>query len=281
MPELGAIGHYHPQVVHFVVALAIVGVLLRLVSLTGRLAFAGPAAATLILLSAAASVVAVASGDQAHGPAERVPGARNAVVEHEEWGERARNALIAVGVLELAALALARRGKARMVHIASGVVGLVALFVVYEAAEHGGELVYAYAGGVGVQRKEPADVGRLLLAGLYHQAELDRKAGRPDEAAALVDLAARRFPADVEVQLWRAESALVDRKDAAAATAALAGITPPADQPRLRVRHAILLADALAASGQRDAARASLTALAGEFPDDARLKRKLQELGGN
>jgi uncharacterized membrane protein len=281
MPDLGAIGPYHPQVVHFVIALAIVGVLLRLVSLTGRVAFAGPAAATLILLSAAASLAAVASGDQAHGPAERVPGARNAVVEHEEWGERARNALIVVGVLELAALALARRGKARPVHIASAVAGLVALFVVYEAAEHGGELVYAYAGGIGVQRQEPADVGRLLLAGLYHQAELDRKGGRPDDAAALVDLAARRFPADVEVQLWRAESALVDRKDAAAATAALAGITPPADQPRLRVRHAILLADALAASGQRDAARAALTALAGEFPDDARLKSKLQELGGS
>jgi uncharacterized membrane protein len=281
MPELGAIGSYHPQIVHFVIALAIVGVLLRLLSLTGRIAFAGPAAATLILLAAGASVLAAASGDQAHGPAERVPGARNAVVEHEEWGERARNALIALGVLELVGLALARRGKARYVQIASGVVGLVALFVLYEAAEHGGELVYGYAGGVGLQRKDPADVGRLLLAGLYHQAELDRKAGKPDEAAALVDLAARRFPADVEVQLWRAESALLDRKDAAAATAALAGITPPADQPRLRVRHAILLADALAASGQRDAARASLTALAGEFPDDARLKRKLQELGGS
>ena len=281
MPDLGTLGPYHPHAVHFVVALAIVGVVLRLVALTGRVAFAGPAAATLILLAAGASVLAVESGDQAHGPAERVPGARNAVVEHEEWGIRARNALVVVGVLELAALALARRGKARYVQIASAVAGLVTLFVLYEAAEHGGELVYSYAGGVGVQRKDTADVGRLLLAGLYHQADVDRKAGRPEDAAALVDLAARRFPGDVEVQLWRAESALVDRKDAAAATAVLAGITPPADQPRLRVRHAILLADALVASGQRDAARASLTALAGEFPNDARLKRKLQELGGS
>ena len=280
MPELGVIGAYHPQVVHFVVALAIVGVLLRLVSLTGRVAFAGPAAATLILLAAGASVAAVASGDQAHGPAERVPGARNAVVEHEEWGERARNALIVVGVLELAALALARRGKARYLQVASGILGLGALFVLYEAAEHGGELVYAYAGGVGLQRQDPADVGRLLLAGLYHQADLDRKAGRPDDAAALVDLAARRFPGEIEVQLLRAESALVDLKDPAAAAAALAAVTPPADQPRLRVRHAILRADAQVAAGQKDAARAALTALAAELPNDARLKRKLQELGG-
>jgi uncharacterized membrane protein len=280
MPELGAIGPYHPQIVHFVIALAILGVVLRLVSLTGRVAFAGPAAATLILIAASASVVAVIAGDQAHGPAERVPGARNAVVEHEEWGVRARNMLIIVGALELVALALAKRGKARYLQIASGVVGLGALFVLYEAAEHGGELVYAYAGGVGLQRKDPADVGRLLAAGLYHQAQLDRKGGKADEAAALIDLGARRFPADVEWQLTRAESILLDRKDVPGATAALAAITPPADQPRLRVRHAILLADALVAAGQKDAARASLTALAGEFPNDARLKRKLQELGG-
>jgi uncharacterized membrane protein len=281
MPELGALGPYHPVLVHFVIALSVVGVVLRLVSLTGRVTFAGPAAATLILLSAAASVPAAISGDQAHGPAERVPGARNAVVEHEEWGIRARNILIIVAALELIALAVARMGKARYLHIASGVVGLGALFAVYEAAEHGGEVVYVYAGNVGLQRKDPADVGRLLMAGLYHQAQLDRKDGRTEDAAALIDLAARRFPADVEWQLTRAESALLDRKDPAAATAALAAITPPADQPRLRVRHAILLADTLVASGQKDAARATLTPLAAQYPDDARLKRKLQELGGS
>ena len=281
MPELGALGPYHPIVVHFVIALAIVGVVLRLISLTGRVAFAGPAAATLILLSAAASVPAAMSGEQAHGPAERVPGARNAVVEHEEWGHNARNILIVVAALELIGLAVTRMGKARYLHIASGVVGLGALFALYEAAEHGGELVYSYAGGVGLQDKDPADVGRLLMAGLYHQSQLDRKEGRSEDAAALIDLAARRFPADVEWQLTRAESALLDRKDPAAATAALAAITPPADQPRLRVRHAILLADALVASGQKDAAKAALTPLAAQFPNDARLKRKLEELGGS
>jgi uncharacterized membrane protein len=280
VPELGALGPYHPQVVHFVIALAILGVVLRLVSLTGRVAFAGPAAATLILLAAGASVVAAMSGVQAHGPAERVPGARTAVVEHEEWGLRARNMLIVVGALELVGLALATRGKARYLQIASGVVGLGALFVLYEAAEHGGELVYSYAGGIGLQRKDPADVGRLLMAGLYHQAQLDRKDGKADEAAALIELAARRNPADVEVQLLRAESILLDRKDVPGATAALAAITPPADQPRLRVRHAILLADALVAAGQKDAAKAALTPLAAQFPNDQRLKRKLQELGG-
>jgi len=113
MPQLGPLGEYHPIVVHFVIALAILGVVLRWISLSGRLAFTGPAAATLILIAAAASLAAVKSGTDAHGPAERVPGARDAVVEHEEWGERTRNALLAVAALELVGLFLARRGKAR------------------------------------------------------------------------------------------------------------------------------------------------------------------------
>jgi len=281
MPDLGTFGPYHPHTVHFVIALSILGVVLRWISLTGRVPFAGPAAATLILLAAAASVVAAKAGVDAHGPAEAPPGARPAVVDHEKWGLRTRNVLLGVAALELLALGLARRGKSRYVHLASGLVGLGALFCLYEAAEHGGEVVYAYAGGVGLQRKDPADVGRLLMAGLYHQAQLDRKEGRAEEAAALVDMAVRRFPDDVEVQLLRAESHLLDRKDAAAATAALAAITVPADAPRLRVRHAIITADVLVANGQRDAARASLQRLLAEFPNDARPQRKLDELGGS
>jgi uncharacterized membrane protein len=281
MPDLGTFGPYHPHTVHFVVALSILGVALRLVSLTGRVAFAGPAAATLILLATLGSVVAVKSGDEAHGPAEAPPGARAAVIEHEEWGIRTRNVLLGVAALELLGLFLARRGKARFAHLASAVVGLGALFCLYEAAEHGGEVVYAYAGGVGLQRKDPADVGRLLMAGLYHQAQLDRKAGKAEDAATLVDLAARRFPDDVEVQLFRAESVLLDRKDPAAALAALDAITVPAEAPRMRVRQAILRASALDASGQREAARAALAPLIAEFPNDARLKRKLGELGGS
>jgi len=281
MPDLGTFGPYHPHTVHFVIALAIIGVALRLISLTGRVAFAGPAAATLLLICAGASVVAVQAGLDAHGPAERVPGARDAVVEHEEWGIRTRNMLLIVAALELIALGLIRLGKARYAHMASAVVGLGALFCLYEAAEHGGELVYGYAGGVGLQRKDPADVGRLLLAGIYHQAQLDRQAGRTVEAAALIDLAAQRFAGDVEVQLLRAESQLLDRKDPAAAVATLAAITVPADNRRLRIRHTFLLADALAASGQKDAARAALQPLASEVPDDPRVKRKLEELSAN
>jgi uncharacterized membrane protein len=279
MPQLGGLAAYHPIIVHFVIALAVVGVLLRLVSLTGRVAFASPAAITLIVVAALASVAAVRSGTDAHGPAERVPGARDAVVAHEQSGEWTRDALLVVAGLELLALALARFGKGRVVQIASAVAGVVTLVILIRTSQQGGDLVYAYAGGVGLRNNDPQDVGRLLLAGLYHQAQVDRKAGKGPEAAALFDFAAQRFPADVEVQLLAAESQLLDRKDPTAAMQALGRVRIPADKPRLRLRHAFLLADALLATGQKDAARAALQPLRGEFPNDARLQKRLQDLG--
>jgi uncharacterized membrane protein len=275
MPSLAA---YHPQVVHFAIALLVAGVVFRWIFLSGRAAFAGPAALILLLAGTAASVGAVKSGDDAHGPVERVPGARDAVVEHEEWGERTRNVFLGVIALELAALFLARRGRARPVLAASGVLGLAGLFCLYEAGEHGGKLVYSYAGGVGIRSGEAADVGRLLLAGLHHQAQLDRKLGRAEDAASLLETAARRFPQDLEVQLAAAESLLIDRKDAAAATAALQRISVPADNRRLRIRHGLSSADALLAAGQKDAARALLQSLQTDFPQDQRIARKLEQL---
>ena len=90
----------HPQIVHFVIALLFVGVLFRCVSLTGRVPFAGPAARVLLLVGTGAAVLAVQSGTAAHGPVERVPGARAAVMEHEEWGERTRNIFLVVAALK-------------------------------------------------------------------------------------------------------------------------------------------------------------------------------------
>jgi uncharacterized membrane protein len=277
MPSLAP---FHPVIVHFAIALAVAGVLLRWLSLLGRVAWAGPAAATLLLTSAVAVFAAARSGTEAHGPVERVPGSAQAVGEHEEWGNRAYRAFVLVGLVELAALALRKRAYAKPVLVASALVGLGGLYVLYEAGEHGGELVYSYAGGVGIRSGAPEDVGRLLLAGLYHQAQLDRKAQRPEDAAALIELAARRFPAEPGVQLTAAESLLVDRKDAAAAVALLERTSVPPDDRRLRTRRAFLLADALESQGNKAAALAALEPLLAEFPQNERLKKRIDELRG-
>lgn len=257
----------HPLVVHFTIALAIVGVLFRLVSLLGKPAFLGPAAATLIILAAIASVVSVQSGTAAHGPVERVPGARAAVQEHEEWGERAEYALVLLGIVELIGLALFKLPSAKTVRLVSAVVGLVAVGCVFAAADHGGDLVYSYAGGVGIRSGDPKDVERLLLAGYYQQAMADRKAGRGDSAAALVSEAARRFSSDPSVQMLSAESMLVDQKDPRRALEALAAINVPDDNRILRVQRANLQADAHVAAGEPNQAIAALEAIVKDFPN--------------
>lgn len=271
-------GALHPQVVHFTIVLVIVGVAFRLISLFGRPAFASPAAATLLLLGTISAAISVRSGADAHGPVERAPGARAAVVAHEEWGERAHNILIAIAALEVIALLLHRSPKGRYVHIGSAALGVLAVFAVYEAGEHGGALVYQYAGGVGIRSGDPKDVERLLLAGLYHQSLVDRQAGKAQEAADLITTAARRFPQDVEVQLLAAESRLVDNKNPQAAIDALNAIQVPDDNRVLRTRRATLQADAFEALGQKDAAIAVLQPIVEAYPTNARLKARLDAL---
>lgn len=270
----------HPQVVHFAIVLTIVGVAFRILSLLGRPAFANPAATVLILLAAGASYVSAQSGTAAHGPVERAPGARPAVMAHEEWGERTETVALVLGGVELLSLALRRWPKVGLVRWASAIVGVAAVAGIYQTARLGGELVYAYAGGVGIRSGDPRDVERLLLAGSYHQAMAARKAGRLDEAADLIATTAKRFPTDPEVALLAAESQLRDRHDAQAALSQLASVTVPENNRFLRLQMAFLKADALEVSGQRDTAVAELEALRKTFPTP-RIQQRIDELKKN
>ncbi len=269
---------YHPEFVHFAIALLVVGVVFRAVSLAGRPAFLAPAALALILIGTVAAALSVKSGLDAHGPVERIPGARVAVSEHEEWGIRTRNVFFAVLAIEAVALMLWRSPRRRIAYALSTAVGLGGLLCLYEAGEHGGHLVYKYAGGVGIRSGDPADVERLLLAGLYNGAQMERKAGHGDRAATLLTMAAERHPNDPEVQLAGAESLLIDRKDPHAALDKLRSIAPPQDNRSLRIRHGMLTADALEAAGQREGAAAVVQALVTEYPDVVRLKQRLEAL---
>jgi uncharacterized membrane protein len=277
VPDIAAL---HPQVVHFVVASLFVGVGLRLFSLTGLLKFTDPAATVLILIGTVAAVLAVQSGVDAHGPVERIPGARDAVVEHEEWGERTRNLFLAVAAIELAALGAgamkSRQRLAKGLRFASALVGVGGLVVLYEAAEHGGDLVYEYAGGVGIRSGEPEDVTRLLLAGLFNQAALDREQGRPEDAARLTAEMTRRFPDDASVQLMGAESMLQDTHDPRAALAAANRLSIAADNQQLQVRKGLLMVDAYNALGDGASANRLLQELQTKYPQNRRLLQRTQ-----
>ena len=272
MPDLGSL---HPEVVHFVIALLIVGVLARIVSLTPlgrRFAFVGPMAATLIFLGTGASVVAVQSGLEAHERVESVPGIRAAVNVHEEYGEDTRDIFLVVSLLEIGILAFAARTPvvAKGLRVASALVGIGGLVLLYETGYHGGNLVYGYAGGVGIRSGDTTDVRRLLVAGLYNNAQLDRRAGQHAAAADLVDQLQRMMPGDTGVRLLHIQSLVRDRKDPQQALAALDSISVPAGNRRLYFQKAMLQAEALDSAGMRDSARAVLTALKKEIPQASR-----------
>jgi uncharacterized membrane protein len=275
-------GAYHPQIVHFAIVLAFVGVGFRLLSLTGRLAFAGPAATTLVLAGTIASFLAVQSGTAAHGPVERIPGVRSAVVAHETWGERARNTFVIVSLAELGTLLMTwrRHRLVQPVTIAAAAVGLVGLVVMYQAADHGGSLVYSYAGGIGMRRGDTEGVNRLFVAGAYGQAMQDLQAGQTDDAMALINLASTRFPGNLDLQLLAAEWETDMQGDAVASLRRLDALSIPQDDTRSRIRAGLARAKALAAQGNANGARAVLQTLQGEFPTNTRVQEQLDELAG-
>jgi uncharacterized membrane protein len=276
MPDIAA---YHPQIVHFVVGTLIVGVLFRWISLTGKAAFTRPAAATLLLLGAAAAIAAAESGSQAHDKAERIPGVRAAVQGHEDAGDWTRDVFLAVAGLEIVGLFLTKRDRwRRYAEIASAVVGLAGVGALYKAAERGGDIVYSYAGGVGLRTGNPDDVGRLLNAGLFDAAMLARSQHRNAEADSLIAELARRNPASVEVRLVAAQSLMADRKDPRAALGALDRIVVPDSQAFLRMRIAFARVDVYVAAGMKDSARAVLMKMLVQYPDNQRIRQRLERL---
>jgi len=269
----------HPQVVHFVVALSIIGALLRWISLSGKLAFTRPAAATLLILSAGAGVVAAQSGHEAHERVERIPGVAAQVQAHQDAGEWARDILLVVGGLEVLGLVLMRRDQwRRYAEIASAVVCLAAVGAVYKAGDRGGDLVYSYAGGPGLRTGDTVDVHRLLTAGLFEEAMLARREHRSAQADSLITQLARLSPSDPNVQLVAAQSLWEDRKDAPAAIAALDRIAVPDSQPFMKMRIAFAKVAVFTGAGMKDSARAVMQKLVAENPNDPRLKDRLNRM---
>jgi len=278
MPNIGA---YHPIIVHFAIALLVLGVIFRWVSLTGRAPFTGPAAATCLLLGAAAAYLAVHSGTDAHGPVERIPGVRQAVMDHEDAGHWARNVFLVVALLEIAALFAKRRSVqiARVALWGSAVVGIFGFAAILKAADRGGDLVYAYAGGVGIRSGDTADVNRLYLAGLYQAAQQARAQHDSARAAALFAQLEREFPTDTTVRLLAIESLVHDRDNARAALTALARFPARPDDRRMQLRIGFLKADAYVAVGKPDSARSVLERLGNAYPDmQARINERLKNV---
>jgi predicted Zn-dependent protease len=157
----------------------------------------------------------------------------------------------------------------------SAVVGLVGCGVLFEAAEHGGDLVYTYAGGPGLRTGDARDVDRLLLAGLFNKMQQDRREKRVDDATMRLQEIAKLVPGDTTVRFIAIEMMLQDRKNPAAAMAMLDSMPLP-EQDRLYLRAGLLKADALLALGQQDSAKALLQKLATLAPTNRGVRDRLQ-----
>jgi len=276
------IGPFHPQIVHFVVSMLIVGVAFRIVSLTKWFSFTNYGATTLLLIGAVAAMLAAHSGTQAHGPVERIPGTRQLVQEHEEGGQRTRNIFVVVGLIEIAGLAFTRRTNlmryAKWAHVVSALIGVVGIGFLYETAEHGGELVYSYGGGPGLRTGDPQDVQRTYVAAAFNEAQLARRNGNAQEASSLINDIARRMPNDPTVKFLVAESLLRDQKNYPAALAALDSIPVAPNDMRSGSQKAQLQASVYLAMGKTDSARAVLERALAAQPQNLRLKARLDSI---
>ena len=277
MPDIGI---YHPAIVHFAVALLVVGAMFRWVSLSGRAAFTAPAASVLLLLGTLAAAAAVHSGLDAHGPVERIPGARQAVVDHEDAGTWARNVFLVVAALEVLALVTRRRhlNVARGALWGSAIVSVFGVAALYKAGNRGADLVYRYAGGVGTRYSDTTDVNRLYLAALFQKAQQARAQHDSARAAELFGQMARQYPNDTTVRFLYIESLVRDQHDGRAALRALTNLRVPPGDRRLRLRYGFLKVDAFLASDRPDSAVATLERLARDFPDVPRIQERMRTI---
>ena len=140
----------HPAVVHFPIALLIVGAGAAVVAVVVRRWHLPWLAALLLVLGAAGAVVAVGTGKEEEEMVETNSAVAEQVLdEHEEWGETTRNLALAAALFAVAA---AFASKVRVAGIGlsavTAVLAMAAAYCVAQTGPYGGELVYRH--GVGI-----------------------------------------------------------------------------------------------------------------------------------
>lgn len=143
----------HPAIVHFPIALLLVGAGLSLLAVIFR-RWALPTALILVL-GAAGALVAVETGEREEHRLPKTTGVVHEAFEnHEHAGKRARNfSFVAATLAVLSVLAARWRMVARILAGATAVVALMTAWHVAQAGHYGGALVYEH--GLGVGAKEP------------------------------------------------------------------------------------------------------------------------------
>lgn len=140
----------HPAVVHFPIALLILGLVLAVGAVFVRRWRLPWLAALVLVAGALGSIVAtVTGGEDEERVNESSPGTEQVLEAHEEWGETTRNAAVFGAVLAVSAALTANiRVVGRALSVLTAVVALSAAYSVAQAGHYGGELVYRHGAGV-------------------------------------------------------------------------------------------------------------------------------------
>ena len=131
----------HPSVVHFPIALTIVGAFFSVLYVAARKPWLRWFAPLLLSIALAGAVAAYFTGQSAEDRAEKIGVPEKAIEEHEESGLWA---LGAIAVTCLLGWATHARGKGTWVAM---ILALVAAGIVVRTAHLGGKLVYVHGAG--------------------------------------------------------------------------------------------------------------------------------------
>jgi uncharacterized membrane protein len=140
----------HPAIVHFPIALLLVGALTAVVAVVVHRWHLPLFAAILLSLGALGAVAATVTGEEEEEKVERaIPSAEPLLEEHAEWGESARNAGLLAAVIAIGAATLASRPViGRFLSVLTALSAIGAAYAVAQAGHFGGELVYRHGAGV-------------------------------------------------------------------------------------------------------------------------------------
>lgn len=142
----------HPAVVHFPVALILLGAPLAVAAVFfPRLAFL---AAVVLALGSAGAAVAVVTGEREKRDEIAVPAGegREVLRRHEKSGESARNAVSLAALVVVGAVVCRKKSCAKLAVFLAAAAATAAMFAAWQVAvagHTGGELVYHH--GVGLR----------------------------------------------------------------------------------------------------------------------------------
>ncbi len=147
--EMIDLTHIHPMIVHFPIALLILGFLSEVVGLISGKKFFSDAAFLLLITGALGAVASVLSGLYAAGGLDEAGTLKQAVETHEGAAELAM--WLAVIAAAFRAVLVIAKKHTGLLRYAAVFLFLVAVLAVARAGYYGGELVFKHAAGVTFQ----------------------------------------------------------------------------------------------------------------------------------